>query len=338
MMEVKTVGQIAIAPKGPFAWYGATDVLGHFAPMQRHWGGDADAVRLAFPLDQRFTPVAVAPRFADGMLRREVAGTDDLAAVTAQVARIFSLDHHGSAYPLVGERDPKIGALMAALPGLRPVCFTSPDETAAWAIISQRISMRQAARIQDDPLAAHGHPIRVAGQEACCFPEPERLLRITSIPGLSSEKIDRLRGSARAALDGQLDAERLRTLGDEAGPASLRTIRGIGDFWSQRIYLRGCGIVDVFPDEPLAVAALGHLHGLGDRPNAVDFRRSTDIYRPFRRWVCFLRHVATGRRLIPDVTGREGAIRRQAIQRKKWETPPAASAVTGSSARRRLGE
>src|SRR5260370_12322692 len=115
MMEVRTVGQIAIEPKGRFSWYGATDVLGHFAPMQRHWGGESEVTRLAFPLDREFTPVAVALRFDNGVLRGEVTGTDDLAAVTAQVARIFSLDHDGSEFPLVGERDPKIGTLLAAL-------------------------------------------------------------------------------------------------------------------------------------------------------------------------------------------------------------------------------
>jgi len=303
------VGQIAIEPKGPFSWYGATDVLGNFAPMQRYWGGDAQVVRMAFPLDRTFTPIGVALRFADGALRGEVVGTDDLDAVTAQVARIFSLDHDGSAYPLVGERDPKIGALLARLPGLRPVCFSSPYETAAWAIISQRISMRQAARIQDDLLTQHGHPIRLADREARCFPTPERLLQISSIPGLSAEKVERLHQVARAALAGQLDVERLRALGDAAGPASVRSIRGIGDFWSQGIYLRGCGIVDVFPDEPLSVAALGHLHGLGDRPNPTDVRRLTDIYRPFRMWVCFLLRVAAGRGLIPGVAGRESEIR-----------------------------
>ena len=173
------MGRIAIEPKGPFSWYGATNVLGQFAPMQRHWGDNADVVRLAFPLDETFAPVAVALRFDGEVLRGDVAGTDDLSAVTAQVARIFSLDYDGTDYPLVGERDPKIGALMAALPGLRPVCFTSPYETAAWAIISQRISMRQAARIQNDLLAAHGHPVGPRPSTEPTSPSPTRRDELT---------------------------------------------------------------------------------------------------------------------------------------------------------------
>src|SRR2546430_2466868 len=134
--------------------------------------------------------------------------------------------------------------------------------------------------------AGHGHPLTVAGAEVRAFPEPERLLRLTSLDGLSAERVARLRGVARAALDGLLDARRLRELGDEAGPASVLGIRGIGEFWAQGIYVRGCGIRDVFPGEPLAVAALGQLHGLGDRPSDAAIRELTESHRPFRMWVC----------------------------------------------------
>jgi DNA-3-methyladenine glycosylase II len=304
--------EIEIEPRGPFSWDAALDVLGNFPPTSHQGSNGSPEVPLTFPLDGTFTPVATALRFEAGRLRGEVAGTDDLDAVTRQVGRIFSLDHDGSRYPEVGQRDPAIGRLMAALPGLRPVCFTSPYETAAWAVISQRISMRQAAALKERLIAEHGEPVRVAGAEVLCFPVPEKLLRLESFPGLSKEKVARLRGVAKAALEGLLDAERLRALGHEGGPASLLAIPGIGPFWSQGIYLRGCGIADVFPAEPLSIAALGHVHGLGDRPDAATVERLTEPYRPFRMWVSFLLRVSAGRGLVPGVAGREGPIRQAA--------------------------
>jgi DNA-3-methyladenine glycosylase II len=304
--------RIEIEPRGPFSWAAALDVLGNFAPTRHHPYESDGGLTLAFPLDGSFTPTAAAIRFQDGALRGEVAGTTDAEAAARQVARIFSLDHDGSDYPAIGTRDPAIGKLMAALPGLRPVCFTSPYETAAWAVISQRISMRQAAIIKERLIAEHGHPLEAGGVQVGCFPEPERLLRVESVAGLSAEKVQRLHGVARAAVDGLLDADRLRDLGDEAGPASVLSIPGIGPFWSKGIYLRGCGIRDVFPDEPLAVAALGHLHGLGDRPDPATLAELTALYRPFRMWACFLLRVAAARGLVSGVTGREGGIRRGA--------------------------
>jgi hypothetical protein len=73
--------------------------------------------------------------------------------------------------------------------------------------------------------------------------------------------------------------------------------------------------VDVFPEEPLALAALCHLHGLGDRPDPASLARVTALYRPYRMWVCFLLRVAAGRGLVPGVSGREGPIRRAARSR-----------------------
>src|SRR5438270_11701434 len=305
---VKT--EIEIKPRGPFSWEAAGDVGRGFAPVRHHWRGGA-VVPMSFPVDGSFTPVAVALRWEDGALRGEVAGSDDMAAVERQVARIFSLDADGTGYPAIGERDPAVGRLMAALPGLRPVCFTSPYETAAWAVISQRITMQQAAAIRDRLVAEHGHPLNVAGIDVRCFPAPERLAMVESVPGLSAEKAERLRGVAQATLDGLLDAETLRRLGDEAGPASVRVIPGIGPFWASGIYLRGAGIQDMFPQEPIAIAALGHLHGLGDRPSPADLARLTEAYRPFRMWVCFLLRVAANRGLIDGVAGHEGGIRKR---------------------------
>src|SRR2546430_1512443 len=283
---VTSEAETAIRPSGPCSGAAALDVLSRWGPVRRHAPGGAPVVRLAFPLDGDFRPVAVGLRDDGGVLHGEVAGTDRLDAVATQVARTFSLDHDGTGYPEVGERDPAVGRLMAALPGLRPVCFTSPYETAAWAILSARTSMAHAAVLLERLLAGHGHPLTVAGAEVRAFPEPERLLRLTSLDGLSAERVARLRGVARAALDGLLDARRLRELGDEAGPASVLGIRGIGEFWAQGIYVRGCGIRDVFPGEPLAVAALGQLHGLGDRPSDAAIRELTESHRPFRMWVC----------------------------------------------------
>jgi DNA-3-methyladenine glycosylase II len=300
----------ALTPSGPFSWEAACDVVAHFSPISRHWAGSGDPLRLAFPLDGTFEPVAVALRWDGARLTGEVAGTGDVAAVSRQVARIFSLDHDGTGFPELGRRDPALTPILAAFPGLRPVSFTSPYECAAWAILSARISMRQAASIQDRLIAAHGTRLEVGGGEAWAFPAPQRLAGLTEFAGLSAVKVERLRAVAAAALDGLLDAERLRELGPVDGPASVRTIPGIGPFWSSGIYLRGCGIVDEFADEPLSVAALGALHGLGDQPDPETLTHLTDAYRPYRMWVTFLLRVAANRGAIPGVAGRESEIRR----------------------------
>jgi DNA-3-methyladenine glycosylase II len=306
---VTETSTFALTPSGPFSWDAACDVVANFGPIGRHWAGSGDPLRMAFPLDGSFEPAAAALRWDGERLLGEVAGTANVAAVARQVARIFALDVDGAAFPEVALRDPALAPIMAAFPGLRPVSFTSPYECAAWAVMSQRISMRQAAAIQVRLVSEHGTRLAVGGGEAWAFPAPSVLAGLAELPGLAQVKVERLRGVARAALDGVLDPDRLRALGPIDGPASVRTIPGIGPFWASGIYLRGCGIADEFAEEPLSIAALGALHGLGDRPDPETVSRLTDAYRPYRMWVTFLLRVAAGRGVIPGLAGRESEIR-----------------------------
>jgi DNA-3-methyladenine glycosylase II len=301
-----------IPARGPFSWSASLDVVEHFSPVRRHADTGRDPLRMTFLLDGTFEPVGAAVREVPDGLDVEVVGTADVAAAANQIARVFSLDHDGSGFPAIGDRDPAFGAIQRALPGLRPVCFTSPYECAAWGVISQRISMRQAAMIQDRLVGDAGSTLEVAGQTVRAFPQPDALLTVDAVPSLPAEKIARLHSVAEAALEGRLDAERLRALGPVDGPASLRSIRGIGEFWSSGIYLRGCGIVDEWAAEPISNAALGALHGLGDRPTAAEVERLTDAFRPYRMWAAFLLRVAANRGLIPGIAGREMRIREAA--------------------------
>ena len=79
--------------------------------------------------------------------RVRVTGDGDLDAATAQVCRFLTLDVDARGWPEVGRRDPVIADAQARLPGLRPCGFHSPYEAAAWAVLSQRLRIVQAARL-----------------------------------------------------------------------------------------------------------------------------------------------------------------------------------------------
>jgi len=320
-----------LVPQGPFSLTHAADVVRRFPPL-RHQPRSKEAVRVGFVLDGRHCSVAVSLREERGQIRVFYAGTREADAVARQVARIFSLDHDATGWPALAERDPKLGAVMDAFPGLRPVCFTSPYECACWAIIAQRITTSHAARVVAELVRAHGEVVRLEDESIGVFPRPDRLLDVTTIPSLPLVKVDRLHAIARAALDGKLDAERLRRLGDELGPQSLRFLPGIGPFWASAIYLRACGIRDVFPDEPITIAALGTLHELGAPPPRPAIERLTEPYRPYRMWVAFLLRVAAARGIIGDVSGRAAEIRASAAATRAGRRPGLRAAVPRWSA------
>ena len=321
-----------LTPKGPVSLSSAADVVAHFPPM-RHQPRSSPALTLGFILDGEHSSIAVSLREEGGRLHGVTSRTAKLDVVVKQVERILALDHDATEYPAVALRDPKLAPIMAAFPGLRPVSFMSPYECACWAIISQRITTTQAARVVAELVRAHGERVALEGEPIGVFPRPDRPLDVRAIDGLPTVKVDRLHGIANAALEGKRDAERLRALGNERALQALRFLPGIGPFWASGIYLRACGIVDVFPEEPIAIAALGHLHGLGDRPTAAKLQELTNMYRPFRMWIAFLLRVAASRGLIDGVSGREGTLR-EATRRSSGRRPGPHAARPTSRSRR----
>ncbi|MFJ1995053.1 DNA-3-methyladenine glycosylase family protein [Streptomyces asiaticus] len=315
---------VVLTPSGPFSLAASVRFLEGFTPAS--YQGTADAVlHLAFPADDGHSTVAVAVRqeeTAEGEAGRVLAefttypdapadpvsaGTGpepepepgpgeaeveaETEAVRAQLARILSLDVDGSGFPGLAAADPVVAGLMADYPGLRPVCFHSPYEAAAWAVIGHRIRMTQAAAIKARLAERHGRRVRIEGRTRYAFPTPPALRAITRAPGLTEVKIERLHALAEAADAGELDAARLRSMPADYALAALRDLPGIGPFSAELILIRGAGHPDVFPrHEPRLHAAMAGAYGL-DETAARDVRRLAGIadrWRPYRSWVALL--------------------------------------------------
>src|SRR5256885_16569677 len=167
-----------------------------FAPAALPDQGEAAELRTVFLVDTDWSRAAATVRQDGSTARITVAGDGDLHAAAAQTARVLSLDVDGRGWPAVGDRDPIIGAAQQHLPGLRPCGFHSPYEAAAWAVLSQRIRITQAARLRAGLIARHG--------EDGAFPAPDSLARLDL--DLPDRKSEHLPAVAEAALDGLLDA------------------------------------------------------------------------------------------------------------------------------------
>jgi DNA-3-methyladenine glycosylase II len=295
-----------ITPHGPFSLARAAT----FGFGQRENEGFDGVMRLAFCLDGYATHVGVEVRqdtpgpdgahsdavrpagpAHDGLVRCTVhaSGDVDLDRVRRQVARVLSLDHDGAQFLLVGERDPVIGRLQAAAPGLRPPLFYSPYEAAAWSILSSRRPARQMMEVRNRLNQAFGMTFDLAGRQLSAFPGPAALLDLQSFPGIPDDKMRRLHGVAHAAQAGRLDVDYLQKLGPDKAIADLQTISGIGPFYSALIVIRATGFTDVLPDrEPQVLALAARLYHLDATPHPDQFRELAEPWRPFRTWSAVL--------------------------------------------------
>ena len=140
-----------IEPIGPFSLAAAQDFAGGFTAGIGGGGVEGASIVMSFPVEARNGSAAVElHQEASGrIVGRTDAEADALPTVIRQASRSLSLDHDGSGWPTVGERDPVIGRAQETYHHLRPVCFYSAYEAATSFVIGQRISMRQSARIKE---------------------------------------------------------------------------------------------------------------------------------------------------------------------------------------------
>lgn len=287
-----------IVPTGRFRLAESID----FGFGQRSARPGAEVLRTAFVVDglERQAGVVVS-QDADGVVHVESSGEADPAVVTAQVARVLSLDVDATGWDALGGRDPLLGRLQAARPGLRPPLFHSAYEAAAWSVLSARRPRAQMTALRDRLAAAHGATFTLAGQEWHAFPTPAQLLRVDSFPGLPDVKIRRLHGVARLALEGGLDTVALRALDPDEAAARVQALEGIGPLYASLVVVRALGHTDVLPrEEPLVRAVLAELLERAEvTPD--ELARLAEPWRPWRTWAAvFVR--AAGPRLLPPTS------------------------------------
>jgi DNA-3-methyladenine glycosylase II len=282
------LSSLRIAPKGAFSLEASTRFLEGFTPAG-YEGRTPGHLHIAFPVDGSWETVGACVRQTDASVTVDVFGSEDRAAVRAQVARIFSLDVDGSGFAAVGRRDPVVAQLQRSLPGLRPVLFWSPYEAAAWTIIGHRIRMTQAAAIKLRMAEQRGGTIEVHGERLHAFPAPQKLVSMRTVRGLFGRKIEQLHVVARAALEGELDTRRLRSAPREESLEHLRRLPGIGPFSSELILVRGAGDPDHFPlHERRLQGAMADAYGLDADPPIERLIEIAEAWRPYRSWVSLL--------------------------------------------------
>jgi AraC family transcriptional regulator of adaptative response / DNA-3-methyladenine glycosylase II len=173
-----------------------------------------------------------------------------------RVRRIFGLDVDPAAPARVLARDPLLGPLVRARPGLRVPGAWDPFELAVRAVLGQQVTVAGATTLSGRLLEACGGAI-----------EPEAVAAADlSAVGLPRARAATLHGLAEAAANGGLDWSRMQDL------------PGIGPWTAAYVAMRALGDPDAFP-----AADLGVRRGLGGLGATAATKRA-EAWRPWRSY------------------------------------------------------
>jgi DNA-3-methyladenine glycosylase II len=199
------VEQFATAPRGHFVLAQANRYFGGWPTL----AGDPDAIVMAFPVEGWRTSAAVVVHQDDaGVVSGEVFGADaqDAESAWRTALAAVSLDHDGSGFAEVGQRDPLVGRLQEHFGLMRPVCFHSPYEAAAALVIGHRMSIVQTRAVRAKLSAEHGDTLTLEDQQFHAFPRPHVLMELDRFGPLFGEKMERLHAIAPSPVHSRISS------------------------------------------------------------------------------------------------------------------------------------
>ena len=175
--------------------------------------------------------------------------------------------------------DPLLRAAIAAHPGIRTPGAWDGFELAVRAILGQQISVASASTLTGRIASAFGQPYADGEDLERLFPVPAQLAGAALEPlGVMPTRADAVRSLARRVASRPLPSSASHPL---AALATLRKMRGVGEWTAQYIAMRAFNEPDAFPTGDLV---LRRMVGLSGR----DLDRRAEMWRPWRSYAVML--------------------------------------------------
>ncbi|WP_374947547.1 DNA-3-methyladenine glycosylase family protein [Agreia sp.] len=231
-------------------------------------------------------PVAARVELGEASVTVTISSADphDIDAVASIVRLWFDLDLEPASILDAFGRDPRIGPLVAARPGLRVIGHPDGYEAALTTVLGQQVSLASARTFAGRLVAAFGEP---GPDSLMLFPRPAVL---ASVPldevqraiGLTGARTRTVHAVAQASADGLILAP---TSEPVATRAALLAIPGVGPWTADYLAVRALGDRDAYPAGDLVLR-----RALGVRTPA-EAERLAEPWRPLRAYA--LLHIWT---------------------------------------------
>jgi DNA-3-methyladenine glycosylase II len=259
---------------------------------------DGTTYRRIVMIGRRATELAVRQSGSPAVPRVTVIATPPLLTpadrreARSVVDRLLGLQVDLTGWYRLADRDRGLAALADRFRGVKPPRFPTVFEATVNGIACQQLSLIVGLELLNR-LAAVCDVRRGSGERAhYAFPAPRDVARVPPARyraiGFSRQKVDALLTLARGIDRGELDVERLASVGDEEAATRLRELRGVGRWTAEYVLLRGLGRLHVLPGDD--VGAQKRLARWLGRSGPLDYegvRRAVEKWQPFAGMLYF---------------------------------------------------
>jgi DNA-3-methyladenine glycosylase II len=155
----------------------------------------------------------------------------------------LSLDEDLKPFYDLGGKDPNFAPVMDELYGLHQVKFLTPFEAAAWAVLSQRISMKVAHQMKNKLADAVGNNIQIEGVNYKTFPSARQVKNLgveNLVSIIGNERKSEYLIAVAESFD-RVDENFLRHGNIKEVKEWLMNIKGIGEWSAHLELIRGLG-------------------------------------------------------------------------------------------------
>jgi DNA-3-methyladenine glycosylase II len=301
-----------LTPRPPFDFAKTLGFLQAFTPTAGEQALAAGSVTKALTLHGRAVAFALRaagtveePRFAYTLFSEQPLSEAEHATVTDRIRFFLSLDDDLQAFYTTGRADPHFAPVIERFYGLHQPKFLTPFEIACWSILGQRVPMPIAHRTKMALVERWGTSITLPSGTYRAFPEPRQLAAVNPDDLAAVVRNQRKVEYLRAVIQffSEVDEQFLRSGDYDEVVARIRGIRGIGEWSSHFILVRGLGRMERVStiDKELAKAA-AQLYNQGQALAPAEMQRILDRYGNAQGYWAFYARIAT----LDRMTAMEG--------------------------------
>ncbi len=284
--ELPLLRHVTLMPPAPYALDLTAIALARFPRRLNRW--DGTTYRRLFVIGGAFVAVAVRQEGppTDPHLRFTFSGPAHIPSplldhLTGYVARMLGVTAEIAPFLAVAARDPVIGPLTRALPGLRLFRKSDVVEEVIVNILAQQISLPFAYQCKARLVEAYGPRLTTGGMTRYALPTPAILATLTPEAVrpllISRQKAAAMRAFGEAVVSGALDLAALPRMSDAEAIAALTAVRGIGPWTAHWTLGRTLGRGHIVPVGDVGVQAmLGRAYGLNRKMTPEEVRHWAD--------------------------------------------------------------